>query len=117
MHEEPADEDDPERAFARTWAQALMETVMVRLRAEYEEGGKSEVFEQLKATLTGDPDARSYLAIAEATGTTEGAVKVAVHRMRKRFGALLRREIAHTLQDPEDIEDEIRGLFEALAAG
>ena len=104
----------PERAFQRSWALTLMEAVVVQLRAEYEQGAKSELFDHLRTTLTGEPDGPRYAAIAEQMGTTEGAVKVAAHRLRKRFGSLLRQAIAGTLEDPEDVEDEIRGLFEAL---
>ena len=114
FHDEPLDEDDPERLFSRTWARTLLEEVVLRLRNEYAEGGRGELFERLRPALTGEQEAASYRAIAEETGTTEGAVKVAVHRMRRRFGLLLRREIAHTLRDPAQVEDEIRGLFEAL---
>ena len=111
---EPVDGDDPERAFARTWARTLLEEVVVRLRNEYEEGGKAEMFDHLKPALSGDDDAQSYREIADALGTTEGAVKVAAHRLRKRFGEILRREIADTVNDPADVEEELRGMFEAL---
>ena len=114
FRDEPADEQDPERAFLRTWALTLIEQVVVRLRSEYEDGGKGELFEQLRGTLTGEAGGTRYAEIADAMGTTEGAVKVAAHRLRKRFASLLRREIAATLRDPDDVEDEIRGLFEAL---
>lgn len=114
FRDEPTDEEDPERAFQRTWALTLIENVVVRLRGEYEAGGKGELFEHLRTSLTGDPGVARHAEIAEAMDTTAGAVKVAAHRMRGRFRSLLRREIADTLRDPADVEDEIRGLFEAL---
>jgi RNA polymerase sigma-70 factor (ECF subfamily) len=114
FQDEPTGEEDPERAFLRNWALTLIERVVVKLRGEYEDGGKGELFEQLRTSLTGDPGGARYAEIAEEMDTTEGAVKVAAHRLRGRFGTLLRREIADTLRDPGDVEDEIRGLFEAL---
>jgi RNA polymerase sigma-70 factor (ECF subfamily) len=112
---EPADDDDPERVYQRTWARTVLEQVVVRLRSEYEEGGKGEIYEALEPTLTGDGTASSYREIAAALGTSEGAVKVAAHRLRRRFGEVLRREIADTVEAPSDVEDELRGLLEALA--
>ncbi len=110
---EPGD-SDPEKAFERSWARTLLETVVERLRSEYEGGAKAEVFDCLKPALSGELE-RSYRELAQEIGTTEGALKVAVHRVRRRFGELLRREIAHTLSDTDEVEEEIRGLFDALA--
>ena len=114
---EPMGSDDPEREFHRTWARTLLEEVMRRLRAEYEHGGKGDVYERLRPVLSGDVEATDYRTIAESIGATEGAVRVAAHRLRKRFGEILRLEIAHTVRDGADVEDEIRGLFQALEPG
>jgi RNA polymerase sigma-70 factor (ECF subfamily) len=106
---------DPERAFERAWAHTLLETVFVRLRGEYEAAGKAVVFVELKDSLGGDGGSRTHSERAEALGITEGAVKVAVHRLRQRYGELLRHEIGDTLAAGEDIEDALRRLFESLA--
>ncbi len=112
---EPAQEQDAERIFLRSWAQTLMETVLLHVAAEYQEKGKQEIFEALKPILVGSPESESYGKIASELDVSEGAVKVAAHRLRRRFGEVLRQEIAHTLTDPADLEDEIRGLFSALS--
>lgn len=104
----------PEASYERAWALSLIESVIVRLRAEYEERGRGEVFDRLRPMLSFDGEAESYQKIAHEMGTTEGAVKVAVHRLRGRFASLLRRAIADTVCDPAEVEEEIRGLFEAL---
>ncbi len=111
---EPMGNEDPEREFHRTWARTLLEEVMRRLRAEYEHGGKGDVYDRLRPVLSGDVESAEYKQIAAAIGATEGAVRVAAHRLRKRFGEILRLEIAHTVRDGAEVEEEIRGLFEAL---
>jgi RNA polymerase sigma-70 factor (ECF subfamily) len=110
---EPAHEQTPERLFERRWALALLDQVLNRLRGEYEAGGKGEVFARLKGHLTGGATA-SHAEAASALGISEGAFKVAVHRLRKRYRDLLREEIAQTLDDPAQTGDEIRALFVAL---
>jgi RNA polymerase sigma-70 factor (ECF subfamily) len=114
---EPAHGETPERLFERRWALALLERVLARLRAEYEASGRGRLFERLKARLTGGDAGVPHAEAAEELGLSEGAVKVAVHRMRKRYRELLREEIAQTLDDPGQVEDEIRSLFAALGAG
>jgi RNA polymerase sigma-70 factor (ECF subfamily) len=111
---EPAHELTPERIFDRTWALTLLGRVFDQLRREYEDGGRSAAFEELRVVLTGDPDAAPYATIARRLGTTEGAVRVAVHRLRRRYGLLLRQEIAATIDDPAQVDDEIHALFAAL---
>jgi RNA polymerase sigma-70 factor (ECF subfamily) len=113
---EPADNTTPEKIFERRWALALLEQVLRRLREEYTREGKAALFEQLKPTLTEASRAVRYADIAARLGTSEGAVKVAVHRLRRRYREILRAEIADTVTDPNEIEDEIRNLFAALAA-
>ncbi len=113
---EPADHLTPEALFVRRWALALLEGVLDDLRGEYTGAGKSELFDALKSTLTGDPRSAPYAEIAGRLGMTEGAVQVAVHRLRRRYRAALRARIAATVADPADIEEEIRDLFAALAS-
>jgi len=106
-------EESPERSFERAWALALLERVLDSLRQDYDARGKSETFTALKGFLTTE-GAESQAAIAERLGTTEGAVKVAVHRLRGRYREAVRDEIASTLADPADIDAELATLFEAL---
>jgi RNA polymerase sigma factor (sigma-70 family) len=111
---EPAHELTPEKIFDRTWALTLLCRVVERLRREYDDAGRSDRFEELLAMLTRDPTSDPYAEIARRLGTTEGNVRVAVHRLRRRYGLLLREEIAATVGDEAQIDDEIRALFSAL---
>jgi len=111
----PADHLTAEKIFERRWALTLLEQVLRRLRAEYVSDGKENLFEQLKPTLTEASRLVAYAEIASRLGTTEGAVKVAVHRLRRRYREVLRAEIADTVASPGEVEDEIRNLFAALA--
>jgi RNA polymerase sigma factor (sigma-70 family) len=113
---ELADGLTPERIFERSWALTLLGRVLDQLGREYDEAGKGATFEALRGMLDGTSDEASYAAVAGRMGTTEGAARVAAHRLRRRYGALLRREIASTLADPAEVEDEIRQLFSALEA-
>jgi RNA polymerase sigma-70 factor (ECF subfamily) len=112
---EPADNLTAEKIFERRWALTLLEQVLRRLRAEYVRDDREKLFEQLKPTLTETSRTVGYAEIATRLGTTEGAVKVAVHRLRQRYRELLRAEIADTVASPGEVEDEIRNLFAALA--
>lgn len=109
---EPADLDTPDRAFDRRWAQDLLERVLGTLGDEFRAAGRRELFLLLEPSLEGEPP--EFISVAKKLGMTHGAVKVAAHRLRRRYGELLRREIAQTLDRPEDVEDEIQNLFEAL---
>jgi RNA polymerase sigma factor (sigma-70 family) len=111
---EPAHELTAERIFDRTWALTLLSRVVERLRREYDDAGRSDKFEELLALLTRDPASDSQVEIARRLGTTEGNVRVAVHRLRRRYGLLLREEIAATVGDEAQIDDEISALFSAL---
>lgn len=112
---EPADHATADKAFERRWALTLLDQVLRRLRQEYLDAGKEALFDQLKQTLTEASRTVPYLEIAARLGTTEGAVKVAVHRLRQRYRELLRAEIASTVASPAEVEDELRNLFAALA--
>lgn len=111
---EPADEWTPERIFDRTWALTLLDRVVERLRGEYDDAGRAAKFEELITLLTRDPASGNYSKTAERLGTTEGNVRVAVHRLRRHYGLLLREEIAATVGNAEQVEDEIQTLFAAL---
>ncbi len=111
---EPQDNATPERLFERRWALALLDQVLSRLSKEYDSARKRAVFEQLQGCLTGDRDLLPYAELAARLGMTEGAVKVAVHRLRQRYRSVLRQEIAETVADPAEIDDEIRQLFAVL---
>jgi RNA polymerase sigma-70 factor (ECF subfamily) len=105
----------PEKVFDRRWALALLGGVLARLRAEMEGDGKGALFDALKDSLGGTVGERSHWDVAEPMGMSEGAVRVAAHRMRRPYRELLRAEIAQTVAGPGEIEDEIRHLFAALA--
>ena len=113
---ELADGLTPERIFERSWTLTLLGRVLDQLGREYDEAGKATTFEALRGMLDGTSDATSYAAVAARMGTTEGAARVAAHRLRRRYGVLLRREIASTVAGPDEVEDEIRQLFAALEA-
>jgi RNA polymerase sigma factor (sigma-70 family) len=113
---EPADELTPEKLLERQWALALLDQVLARLQAEFVADGKEKQFDELKVWLTEGTGATSYAAVAARLGTTEGAAKAAVHRLRRRYRELLREEISHTVATPAEIEEEIRHLFAAFAS-
>jgi hypothetical protein len=110
---EPASDLTPERMYEKQWALALLDRVLGRLDAEMTAEGKSALFEAIKDTLAGDFSA-TYAAIGNRLGMSEGAVKVAAHRLRRRYRTLLRDEIAQTVSDPDQIADEIRHLLSCL---
>jgi RNA polymerase sigma-70 factor (ECF subfamily) len=110
---EPAT-DSAEKIYDRRWAMTLLDQVMARLRTEMAGAGKMAQFEALKFSLTGEKDA--YAEVGARLAMSEGAVKVAVHRLRERYRVLLRAEIAETVAGPEEIEDELRALLAALSS-
>ncbi|MGO9244910.1 MAG: RNA polymerase sigma factor [Verrucomicrobiia bacterium] len=112
---EPADDLTPEKLLDRQWALALLDQVLGRLQAESVADGKGALFEQLKLFLTEGKGTTTYASVATKLQTTEGAVKVAVHRLRRRYRELLREEISHTVATPAEIEEEIQHLFTAFA--
>lgn len=113
---EPADAATPDRIFDKQWALALLNQVLDRLEAESAAEGKADSFAVLKQTLAGGRESQPYAELAAKLGLSEGAVKVAVHRLRLRYRSLVRAEIANTVARPEDVEEEMRHLFAALAA-
>jgi RNA polymerase sigma factor (sigma-70 family) len=113
---EPLDTLTPENIYERTWAATLLEHVLVLLKRECAENGKADIFEELKPLLCGERASATYSEIAAKHGISEGAVKMTVMRLRLRYAALLREQIAHTVKSPEEIEEEIRHLL-TIAAG
>jgi len=111
---EPQDSATPETLYERRWALTVIERVLAQLRREWEAAGRETEFDELKACLLGQNPPGGYATIAARLGTTEGAVKTAVHRLRRTFQAALRQDIAQTVSDPADVDEEIRYLVRAL---
>lgn len=111
---EPAEPATPETLYERRWALTVIERVMSQLRCDWEATGRGAEFDELKSCLLGTNPPGGYAAIAARLGTSEGAVKTAVHRLRRTFQAELRKDIAETVSDPADVDDEIRYLVRAL---
>jgi RNA polymerase sigma-70 factor (ECF subfamily) len=111
---EPSHNVTPEKIFEQRWVVALLRGVMELLRKEYASAGKSLAFAVYEKYLVGEDKAGAYAEAAAALKTTEGAVRVSVHRARRRYQELFRAQIAHTVESPKEIEDEIRYLFGAL---
>ena len=109
-------EPSPDKAFDREWAVALLAKVIEQLQKECEAEGRAKLFEQLKIFLTAGKDGTAQAEVAKALGMEEGAVRVAIHRLRKRYRQLLRDEIAQTLSDPAMVDEEMRALFGAFSA-
>jgi RNA polymerase sigma-70 factor (ECF subfamily) len=114
FQEEPVTTDSPERIFEHKWAMSLLEQTLAAVRHEYVAVGKAALFGELKEVLWGGRGEVSYAEIARRLDSTEGAIKLAVHRVRQRFREQLRVEVAKTLLRPEDADDELRHLFSAL---
>jgi RNA polymerase sigma factor (sigma-70 family) len=120
LPDEPAMEiaaamESPEKAFERQWAATLLGQVLQRLRAEFAAGGKDTLFDQLKSFLTGDKQAATYAELAPKIGMTEAGLKMAVSRMKHRYGEILREEISMTVASPEEVDEELRCLYAALS--
>lgn len=106
--------ETPERAFDRQFALATLDRCLARLRTDYVRRGRGQVFTALAPFLGSRPSAGEYGRVARALGIPEMAIKVTVHRMRDRLRRLLLAEVAQTLTDPREIEEELRELFSAL---
>lgn len=107
--------ETPETLFERRWTAMLVRRVLDELRREYDGRGKGAVFAALQPFLTGEPAGADYERLAQQFGMEAGTVKVALHRARRRFGELLRHEVAHTVDRPEGVEAEIRHLMTVMA--
>jgi RNA polymerase sigma-70 factor (ECF subfamily) len=110
---DPADLRTPEQEFNRRWAITVINAAVDQLRAEYRERGRLELFDALQGMLTGESPAK-YAELAQQLETTEGALQVWAHRLRKRYRELLRHEIGQTVSDPAQVEQEMRDLMESL---
>jgi RNA polymerase sigma factor (sigma-70 family) len=108
--------DTPDRAYDRQWALALLDLVLGRLRREYRDSARERLFLGLKHTLSGARAEIPYRDLASGLGMSEGAAKVAAHRLRQRYRQLLREEIANTVAGPEQVEEELKQLFAALSS-
>jgi RNA polymerase sigma-70 factor (ECF subfamily) len=111
---EPALEVPADRIYERRWALTLLENTMNRLREEFGQADKSAEFDRLKVFLTADKSAIAYADVASNLGTSEGAARVAVHRLRRRFREIFREEVAHTVASAEDVDEELHYLLRAL---
>lgn len=111
---EPRDDLTPEALFDRQWALVLLDRALGRLRTRLQATGKVELFDRLKGSLTGDSAEVPHAEVAKALGMTEGAIRVAVHRLRRQFRDTLLREIGETVSDPADIAAEVEYLLKAV---
>jgi len=111
---EPVDEWTAERIFLRRWALTLLDRALAQLRQDHTDAGKLSLFDALKAYLTGEEGLPAFRRVADELGMTEGAVKVAVHRLRQKFRERLRSEIAQTVSSSGEIDEELRSLQAAL---
>jgi RNA polymerase sigma factor (sigma-70 family) len=112
---EAVDADSPDAAFERRWAGEVLQQALDRLREEHVAAGKEELFDCLADTLTGAAPSQPYAELALKMGLTEAAVKMTIHRLRQRYGELLRLEVAQTVITPAEIDQELRHLLEVLA--
>ena len=112
---QPVDPWTPEMVFDRTWALTVLDRVFKRLRTDLYAEGKGRLFEHLKVYLTGEEGGALYSEVGVTLGMSEGAVKVAVHRMRRRYRDLLYQEIAHTVVTADEVELELQYLVAVLS--
>jgi DNA-directed RNA polymerase specialized sigma24 family protein len=110
------EETTPESLFEQRWALSLLEHVMTRLRAEFAATGKSDQFEKLAIFLDSDSEDARYKELADSMGLSHGALRMLVHRMRRRYRRLLREEIAQTVSTPEETDEEIHFLLSTLSS-
>ncbi len=111
---EPRERDTPETVYERRWAETMVARVNARLRREFELAGQARRFDFLKVYLLRTSDTLSYAETAAALGLSEAAVRSAIHKLRQRFGVLIRREVASTVATEHEVEDELRHLLRAL---
>lgn len=112
---EPRDELTPESLFERHWAQGVLDRALARLCAECAQSGKAAMFEALGEYLIGEKQKGGYAETARMLGTSEGAIKVTVHRLRRRLRDLLRAEVGATVSEDSEIDEEIRYLIAVLS--
>ncbi|MCL4181423.1 MAG: sigma-70 family RNA polymerase sigma factor [Verrucomicrobia bacterium] len=112
---EAVDRWTPEQLFDRRWALALLDRALQRLKTETAVARHPELFEQLKSGILGEKDGHSHAELAQLLGMSLGSLRVTVLRLRRRFGQLCREEVAHTVDDPEAVEEELRYLMRVIA--
>ncbi|MEM7394329.1 MAG: sigma-70 family RNA polymerase sigma factor [Verrucomicrobiota bacterium] len=112
---EPTHEITPDKLYERRWAMTILDQALVKLRVEMNETGKEKQFDAMKQFLTGGKGDVPYKEVAESLGISESSVKVTVHRLRRRYGELLREEVSQTLDEKENVEEELRNLLTALS--
>lgn len=112
---EPKEDATPARYFDRLWAATVLEEAARQLQADYDKRGNRTLFVEIREFLSGDPTEQRYAVVAESLGMSEGAVRTAVHRARRRFGEILRAEVARTVSSEDQIDEEIRYLFSAMS--
>jgi RNA polymerase sigma-70 factor (ECF subfamily) len=105
---EPRHDVTPDKLYEQRWARAVLEHVCEQLRREYLAAGKGVLFDRLRDVLFGEKSSVPYESLAMELGMSEGAIKVAVHRLRQRYGELLQHEVAQTVDNPLDVDDEVR---------
>jgi len=113
---ERTDEASPDKVFDRQWATALLDKVLGLLEEEYQRGGKAELFKALPQTLAGSSQMQPYALLARRLHMNEGAVKTAVHRLRKRYRQILEAEIANTVASPDEIREEMAYLLRVVGS-
>lgn len=111
---EPASPPDAPKLYDRRWAMTLLDRVVNRMEEEHRASGKEQLFTELHGCLLGDTQSLPYEAVAQRLGVSPGAVKTAMHRMRRRFQELIRSEVAQTVATPSDIDDELRYLCRVM---
>jgi RNA polymerase sigma-70 factor (ECF subfamily) len=114
---EPAGPPDAHKLYDRRWAMTLLDRVVNRMEEEHRTAGKEQLFAELHGCLLGDTESLPYEPVAQRLRMSPGAVKTAVHRMRRRFQELIRSEIAQTVATPSEVEDELRSLCGVIASG
>jgi RNA polymerase sigma-70 factor (ECF subfamily) len=112
---EPKHEETPERIFQRRWARALLDRVLANLREEHESEGKLAHFNRLKGYLAGDGDSK-YAELARELHLGESGIKSAIRRLRQRYRDLLRAEVATTVADQSEVDEELRFLLQSIGA-
>lgn len=112
---EPVDHDTPEKQFLRQWALTVLKQAMNALQSECEVNGRTALFREAKGLISCDHHAAAYAEISSSLGIAEGTARVAVHRLRQRYGELLRSEVAQTLTNDHEVDEELRYLFQVLS--
>ena len=112
---EPADLDTPEKQFLRQWAVAMLKQAMIALQKECDAHGKGPLFREARSLISGERDGMAYAQLSKNLNMGEGAARVAVHRLRQRYGELLREEVANTVTSEREIDEELRYLLQVLS--